>query len=80
MDGNGTRQSMQLTIESRNALEHKLQDCNNQNTANQNADKNAAGYNATETAKLGTVLTVAYFNFVPGEPPDVLALVLPSRL
>ena len=71
---------MQLTIESRNAREYKLQNCNNQNTANQNVDKNAVGYNATEAAKLTTVLTAAYFNFVPGEPPDTLAPVLPSRL
>jgi hypothetical protein len=71
---------MQLTIESRNAQEHKLQDCNNQNTADRSADKNAAGYDAAETAKLRTVLTGAYFNFVPGEPPEVLALEFPSRL
>lgn len=39
MDGNWTRQSMQLTIESRNGREHKLQNCNNQNTADQNVDQ-----------------------------------------
>ena len=33
---------MQLTIESRNSREHKLQNCNNQNTADQNVDQKCA--------------------------------------
>lgn len=48
---------MRLTIESRNAREYKLQNCNNQNTANQNVDENAVGYNATEAAEFRALLT-----------------------
>src|ERR1700722_3685957 len=70
---------MRLTIESRNAREHKLQNCNNQNRPTKMLTKMRPATTA-EAANFRTVSTAAYFNFVPGEPPDVLALVLPSRL
>src|ERR1700686_1437817 len=83
MDGNGTQQSMRLTIESRNAHEHKLQNCTNQNAANTMLTKMLQTKMRPATMQLNTAKfreTGAYFNFVPGEPSETLALVFPSRL